>query len=76
MSGMNKATSEQVTETRSRFRDCGCVVCGECWGSGRVMVRTGGYPEEDLEQCGECDGHGIVEECWRCEFDREMDGVY
>lgn len=59
----------ETTETRGRFRDCGCVVCGECWGSGRVMELG------DLESCRECCGTGKSEECPNCEFDRDMEAT-
>jgi hypothetical protein len=67
----NNIPSEALAETRSRFRVCGCVVCGECWGSGRVRVE-GNYCD-DLEACHDCDGCGISEECADCELQREMD---
>ncbi len=55
-------------ETRSRFRACGCIVCGECWGSGR----SSGI-EDESSSCEGCDGSGISEECSDCEFEREME---
>lgn len=55
---------------------CECVRCGECNGSGQVMVRQRDYPEWDLEPCRECEG-GISEVCFECqdayERDLEMD---
>lgn len=52
---------------------CRCVTCGDCNGSGNIEVRTGSYPEWDLESCEECGGSGITEVCTRCELLEEMD---
>lgn len=53
-------------------RVCRCVRCGECHGSGRVEVRTGGYPETDIETCSECRGTGKSETCSGCELAKEL----
>ena len=47
---------------------CRCVICGDCNGSGQVRVRTGGFPEWELETCGTCYGYGTVETCDRCQL--------
>ena len=46
-------------------RPCECVLCGECRGTGNILVDTFGYPEEGLEPCDSCNG-GISETCDRC----------
>ncbi len=46
---------------------CKCVRCGDCGGSGQVEVRTGSYPEWELESCSTCHGTGISEVCGVCE---------
>lgn len=53
-------------------RPCQCVRCGSCRGTGNVWRPTGGYPEEDIERCDDCDGSGITEQCDRC---AEMDEI-
>lgn len=45
---------------------CRCLRCSDCGGSGRVEVKTGSYPEWDLESCPECEGTGISEMCRLC----------
>lgn len=50
-------------------RQCNCVLCGECRGTGRVEYSTGGYPEWELETCPECHGSAYSEVCANCEED-------
>jgi hypothetical protein len=52
--------------------ECRCATCAECGGSGQVEVRTGGYPETELESCTECRGYGISEMCAYCEERKEL----
>jgi hypothetical protein len=52
---------------------CTCVSCGDCGGSGQVEVRTGSYPEWDLESCSNCRGSGVSEMCESCQYDRDLD---
>ena len=39
---------------------CECVRCGQCNGQGAIRVKTDGYPEWDIETCGECGGTGTI----------------
>lgn len=46
---------------------CECVSCPECRGLGQVEVHDPvGYPEYDLESCGNCEGTGRCEICSDC----------
>jgi hypothetical protein len=66
-------------------RDCECLACGECRGSGMVWFAFPGSPYgeylgnsrrddlDELETCEECGGSGIIETCQRC---AEMDELY
>lgn len=57
-----------------RAQPCYCVSCAECRGSRVVSVRTGGYPEEELETCSTCRGSGCTEEaCDRCRLLEDFD---
>lgn len=55
-----------MEDSRERRKECQCVRCGDCEGSGQVEVPTNGYPETDLEQCAMCRGTGIIEICEDC----------
>ncbi len=48
-------------------RECRCVSCSECKGTGQVTVPTDGYPEWDLETCPACHGSGLSEVCSSCQ---------
>ncbi len=52
----------------SRVRPCGCIICGECHGAGRVRDS-----DDDMESCERCQGSGIVEVCRECEREVEED---
>ena len=68
-------------------RQCTCVSCGECRGSGRVWfsfgspVYGGGQylgsgrcdDLDEMETCEECGGSGITEMCERCQDLRDAD---
>ncbi len=63
---------DEALDATPQPRECRCVRCAECSGSGRVDVRTGGYPETDIETCSECRGTGISEMCSGCELAQEL----
>lgn len=60
-------------------RQCECVSCGECRGSGRVWFFFGGDylgnsrcdDLDQMETCEECGGGGIIELCEYCQDDRD-----
>ena len=53
---------------------CSCVSCDFCRGNGTVRVPDRSSPDGyELEQCDECGGSGIVEECFSCQDQRELD---
>jgi hypothetical protein len=53
-------------------RECQCVWCDDCGGSGRILIHGGGNWYEEFERCDMCHG-GLVETCDRC---RELDELY
>jgi DnaJ-class molecular chaperone len=65
---MCKLGSAELTEL-----PCRCIRCDACHGSGRISVRSFGYPEDDIESCDECRGAGISESCDRCQLLDEFD---
>ena len=71
--GMSKC-EEQMNNDENR---CTCISCPECGGSGCELVRTSGYPEEDIEACSTCRGSGISEKCEYCiDHDEQDDDDY
>lgn len=59
----------------SKQNKCACASCPDCNGSGIVEIRTGGYPETDLETCSTCKGCGVEEKCLYC-TEKEQDDEY
>lgn len=66
--------------------ECTCVRCSECGGTGDVWYTSAGeylgncrsddLDELDFGGCPECDGLGIVEQCYNCasaEYDNFTD---
>lgn len=69
-----------MSDTESK-RPCTCVYCDGCGGSGQIWVdHNGRYlgkhrsdDMDDMEECPECYGYGIIETCDAC-LDSEVEG--
>jgi hypothetical protein len=71
--------------TDQKVRQCTCVSCGECRGTGTVWFAFGGREYlgnrrcDDLDEmhtCEECGGSGLSEMCDFCQDERDYLGEY